>query len=348
LHTRREVLPWIWSGRGRLNARHGPRAPGVLPRACDLDLALMDRLNVGLIGWGTVGSAFGELVRGGPLPLTLASLAIRNRDRPDLPKGVPIVEPEAALEADIVVELAGGLDGPLAWARKALDRGMPYVTANKALLATHGGELADLAERRVGALLGSASVGGGTPMIEVLTHLAASASVERLRGVVNATTTFILSAMGEGRSYDDALAAAQAAGYAEADPSFDVEGRDAAQKLAILASVAWGKWRPESDVTAEGIVGLDPPPGRPVRLVAEGTRDGLSVSPVGLDPSDPLARATGVENVLEITVDDGSVFRVSGPGAGGQVTARAVYADVARLVAGERPILFGPGSGAPA
>jgi homoserine dehydrogenase len=309
---------------------------------------LTDRLRIGLIGWGTVGAAFGDLVRSGPLPLTLASLAVRNQDRPDLPKGVPIGEPEAALEADIVVELAGGLDGPLVWARKALDRGTPYVTANKALLATHGGELAELAERRVAALLGSASVGGGTPMIEVVTHLAASAGIERLRGVVNATTTYILSAMGAGRSYDDALAAAQSAGYAEADPSFDVDGRDAAQKLAILASVAWGKWRPEADVRTEGIVGLDVKPDRPIRLLAEGARDGLSVRAQELDPADPMAQATGVENVLEISTDDGSVFRVSGPGAGGQVTARAVYADVARLVAGDRPILFGAGSGSPA
>jgi homoserine dehydrogenase len=310
---------------------------------------MSDRLRIGLIGWGTVGSAFGELVRHGPLPLTLASLAVRNQDRPDLPKGVTVVEPEAALDADIVVELAGGLEGPLAWARKALDRGTPYVTANKALLATYGGELAELAERRVAALLGSASVGGGTPMIEVLTHLAATGNVARLRGVVNATTTYILSAMGEGRSYAEALAAAQSAGYAEADPSFDVEGRDAAQKLAILASVAWGKWRPETDVSAEGIVGLDVKAGRPSRLVAEGDGDSLSVGPEELDPDDPMARTTGVDNVLEVTLEDGSLFRVSGPGAGGAVTARAVYADVARLVAGERPILFGPGgSGSPA
>ena len=306
---------------------------------------MSERLRIGLIGWGTVGSAFGQLVRSGPLPLTLSSIAMRNQDRPDLPRGVPVGDPESALEADIVVELAGGLDGPLAWARKTLDRGTPYVTANKALLATHGGELAELAERRVAALLGSASVGGGTPMIEVLTHLASSGGIERLRGVVNATTTYILSAMGEGRSYDDALAAAQSAGYAEADPSFDVDGRDAAQKLAILASVAWGTWRPETDVAAEGILGVDVERGRPVRLVAEATGDGLSVGPRQLDPDEPMARTTGVENVLEITLADRSVFRVSGPGAGGEVTARAVYADVARLVAGERPILFGPGAG---
>ena len=201
----------------------------------------MDRLRIGLIGWGTVGSAAGELIAGGPLPLTLACVAVRNRDREDLPKGIPVVTPDEALMADVVVELAGGLDGPRAWAREALDRGTPYVTANKALLATHGAELAELAERRSAALLGSASVGGGTPMIETTQHMAATGSIARIRGVVNATTTFILSAMGRGESYDGALSDAQAAGYAEADPSFDVDGHDAAQKLAILASVAWAE-----------------------------------------------------------------------------------------------------------
>ena len=156
----------------------------------------MERLRIGLIGWGTVGSAFGRLVLDGPLPLRLASVAVRNRERDDLPKDVPVVAPEEALDADIVVELAGGTDGPREWARAALDRGTPYVTANKALLATHGGELAELAEKRSAALLASASVGGGTPMIETVAHLAATGEIVRLRGLVNATTTFILSAMG--------------------------------------------------------------------------------------------------------------------------------------------------------
>jgi homoserine dehydrogenase len=233
------------------------------------------------------------------------------------------------------------LDGPREWARTALDRGTPYVTANKALLATHGAELAEIATRRSAALLGSASVGGGTPMIETVQHLAATGRIGRLRGIVNATTTYILSAMSTGRSYDEALRAAQQGGFAEADPSFDVEGRDAAQKLAILASVAWGRWRAEREVDASGIVGLQVAPGQAVRLVAEATRDHMIVRPTTLDPSEPMARATGVENVLEIDVGEGVTFRVSGPGAGGRVTAGAVYADLARLVAGERPILFG-------
>jgi homoserine dehydrogenase len=301
----------------------------------------MERLNIGLIGWGTVGSAFGRLVLDGPLPLTLAGVAVRNRERDDLPEDVPVVTPEEALDADVVVELAGGLDGPREWARAALDRGTPYVTANKALLATHGRELAELAERRSAALLASASVGGGTPMIETVQHLAATGEIVRLRGVVNATTTFILSAMGRGDSYEEALADAQQAGYAEADPAFDVEGRDAAQKLAILTSVAWGRWRPESDVETRGILETNVMPGQVVRLVAEADPDVLRVGPGRLEPVDPLAVLEGVESMLEIVSRDGTTVRVSGPGAGGRVTAGAVYADVARLVAGDRPILFG-------
>jgi homoserine dehydrogenase len=300
----------------------------------------MERLSIGLIGWGTVGSAFGRLVLDGPLPLRLASVAVRNRERDDLPDGVPVVQPKDAFDADIVVELAGGLDGPREWARATLDRGTPYVTANKALLATHGGELAELAERRSAALLASASVGGGTPMIETVQHLAATGDIVRLRGLVNATTTFILSAMGKGDSYEDALADAQEAGYAEADPSFDVEGRDAAQKLAILASVAWARWRPESEVETRGILETAVMPGQFVRLVADADRDSLRVGPARLEPVDPLAVLEGVESMLEIVSRDGTTVRVSGPGAGGRVTAGAVYADVARLVAGERPILF--------
>jgi len=284
----------------------------------------MDRLRIGLIGWGTVGSAAGELIADGPLPLTVACIAVRNPERPGLPKGIPVVAPEEALTADVVVELAGGLEGPRSWARAALDRGVPYVTANK-------------------ALLGSASVGGGTPMIETTQHMAATGSIARIRGVVNATTTYILSAMGRGESYDDALSEAQAAGYAEADPSFDVDGHDAAQKLAILASVAWGRWRPEADVTARGIVEQPVAPGTIVRLVADATPDELTVGPRILDPLDPLSVTEGVESMLELAMRDGSTVRVSGPGAGGPVTAGAVYADLARLVNGERPILFSRG-----
>jgi homoserine dehydrogenase len=304
------------------------------------------RLRVGLIGWGTVGSALGELVLTGPLPLDLKHVAVRDapRQRPvPLPAGVPIVQPEDAQHGvDAVVELAGGVDEPRAWATATLSAGLAYVTANKALLATHGGPLAATARASGAALLASASVGGGVPMIEAVAHLASTGRVTRIRGVLNATTTFILSAMGAGHAYDEALRAAQDAGYAEADPTLDVSGRDAAQKLAILASVAWGRWRPEADVATGGIVGVELAAGSTVRLVAEATPHRLEVRPRTLDRDEPMARATGVENVLEVHAGDGGLYRASGPGAGGSATAGAVYADLARLVAGERPILFAP------
>jgi len=307
----------------------------------------MEHLRLGLIGWGTVGAALGHLIAAGPLPLELTRLAVRDATRERataLPVGVEIGSPLeviAAAELDAIVELAGGIDEPLAWARATLGSGRPYVTANKALLATHGGELAAIATAHPGAaLLGSASVGGGTPMIETVEHLAATGAIVRLRGLLNATTTFVLSRMAQGTGYSDAVAAAQQAGYAEANPSFDVEGRDAAQKLAILASVAWGRWRPEREVETHGIVGLAVEPGRIVRLVAEADGEDLKVRPMELLPGVAMAAASGVESVLEVEVKNAGTFRVSGPGAGGRVTAGAVYADLARLVAGERPILF--------
>jgi homoserine dehydrogenase len=302
---------------------------------------------IGLIGWGTMGAALGELVATGPLPIELARVAVRDAARArsrGLPPGVEIGPPEELIEddgLDAVVELAGGIEEPARWARATLQRGRPYVTGNKALLATHGGELARLAQANGAALLASASVGGATPMIELVEHLAASARIVRLRGLLNATTTFILAAMGGGSSYDDALTEAQKAGYAEPDPSFDVEGRDAAQKLAILASVAWGRWRAEREVVTSGIVGVRVPPGTTIRLVAEADEAKMQVGPMELAAGTALAAASGVEGVLEAELRDGAVLRLSGPGAGGPVSVGAVYADLARLVAGERPILFG-------
>ena len=308
----------------------------------------MQRLRIGQIGWGTVGAAFGELVGRGPLPAEIVAVAVRDPERPrrhPLPPAAALTTPDDITAAgtppvDVVVELAGGTDGPARWASTALSAGLPYVTANKALLATRGAELAMLARRCDAALLGSAAVGGGAPMIETVAHLAVAGRIQRLRGVLNATTNFMLTRMGEGSTYEEALKAAQDAGYAEPDPTFDVSGRDAAQKLAILASVAWGRWRAEAEVETNGIIGLPENGSATLRLVAEGTAERLRVGPVEVDPGSPLARVSGIENLLEVEVDGAGLFSVAGPGAGGEVTARAVYADLARLVAGERPVLF--------
>lgn len=309
-------------------------------------------LRIGLIGWGTMGRALGDQVVTGPLPVELVRVAVRDPVRARAgapPQGVDIGPVEAILDdlsLDAVVELSGGIEQPVAWARATLESGRPYVTANKALLATHGGELAQIAVRTGAGLLGSASVGGGTPMIETVGHLAASGRIVRLRGLLNATTTFILGAMGRGESYEAALVEAQRAGYAEPDPSFDVEGRDAAQKIAILASVAWGRWLPERDVATRGIVGVHVAAGEIRRLVAEADEHRMKVGPMQLTPGDPLASVTGIDCLLEIHLRDGSVFRLSGPGAGGPVSVGATYADLGRLLSGERPILFAPRAGA--
>lgn len=295
-----------------------------------------------------MGSALGAQVAAGPLPVELVRVGLRDPARPRavaLPAGV-----EAGTAADLlgddrldaVVELTGGIEEPLAWCRATLEAGRAYVTGNKALLATHGGELAELAQNHGAALLGSASVGGGTPMIETVQHLATAGGIGRIRGLLNATTTFILAAMGTGRTYDDALGEAQAAGYAEPDPTFDVTGRDAAQKIAILASVAWGRWLPEREVETRGIVGVRVEPGDTQRLVAEADEQGARVEPITLTADEPMAAVSGIECLLEVQLREGAIFRLSGPGAGGPVSIRATYADLGRLLAGERPILFGP------
>jgi homoserine dehydrogenase len=304
-------------------------------------------LRIGLIGWGTMGSALGALVANGPLPVELARIGLRDPARAPTRGPLPLgAAPGSVADLladdglDAVVELTGGIEKPLGWARSALAAGRAYVTGNKALLATHGGELADLAQRSGAALLGSASVGGGTPMIETVQHLAAAGGIGRVRGLLNATTTFILAAMGEGRPYDAALEEAQAAGYAEPDPTFDVTGRDAAQKIAILASVAWGAWRAEREVATRGIVGIHVTPGTTMRMLAEADHEGMRVQPTELDAAEPMAAVSGIECLLEVDLRDGSRVRISGPGAGGPVSVGAVYADLARLLAGERPVLF--------
>ncbi len=245
-------------------------------------------------------------------------------------------DPEIAL----IVELMGGRDlaGDLVLA--ALEAGKPVVTANKELVASRGPELIAAAERSGVPLLFEAAVGGGIPIIRPLSETLAGEPIERVLGIVNGTTNFILTRMAEdGTEYANALAEAQELGYAEPDPTADVSGADAAAKAAILASLAFGTWVGLDDVYHEGIEELSPIDlafaadfGYVVKLIgiAERTTGGVSarVHPVMIPVDHPLAAIRGATNAIFIEGPSVGELLFAGPGAGGAPTATAVLGDV--------------------
>ena len=243
-------------------------------------------------------------------------------------------------DIDLVVELMGGRDlaGDLVLA--ALDSGKPVVTANKELVASRGPELIAAAERTGVPLLFEAAVGGGIPIIRPLSETLAGEPIDRVLGIVNGTTNFILTRMADdGADYADALAEAQELGYAEPDPTADVSGADAAAKAAILASLAFGTWVGIDDVYHEGIEDLSPIDmtfaadfGYVVKLVgiAERTGGGVSarVHPVMIPTAHPLASIRGATNAIFIEGPSVGELLFAGPGAGGDPTATAVLGDI--------------------
>ncbi len=243
-------------------------------------------------------------------------------------------------DIDLVVELMGGreLAGDLVLA--ALEAGKPVVTANKELVASRGPELIAAAERSGVPLLFEAAVGGGIPIIRPLSETLAGEPIDRVLGIVNGTTNFILTRMADdGADYADALAEAQELGYAEPDPTADVSGADAAAKAAILASLAFGTWVGIDDVYHEGIETLSPIDmafaadfGYVVKLVgiAERTGGGVStrVHPVMIPTAHPLASIRGATNAIFIEGPSVGELLFAGPGAGGDPTATAVLGDV--------------------
>jgi homoserine dehydrogenase len=345
--------------------------PPIDPVSAVAGAAARSVLRVALLGAGTVGSAVirGFLehadrlaVAGGPR-LELAGVATLDPDRAralgvpdDLITDAP-AHLVAARDTDIVVELMGGLDPARTLVRAALEDGKPVVTANKALLAAHGPELEAIARRSGSALRFEASVGGGIPVLGPLGGDLAVNRVTEVRGIVNGTTNFILTAMAEeGRAYADVLAAAQAAGYAEADPTADVEGGDAASKVVILARLAFGGWlAPQAVVRsaprlrgpgAPGITGVTARDvagaaehGLVLRLVAMARPgpDGQIAASVVLTavPADsPLGRTRGVLNRIEVDGWPIGSVAFAGPGAGGDATSSAVLGDLVSVARG--------------
>lgn len=327
-------------------------------------------LRIALAGLGTVGGGVirlldtnGALIArraGRPIEIVAVSARDRSKDR-----GVDMTRFEwvddttalAQAEVDVVVELVGGSDGPaLTLARTTLAAGKSFVTANKAMLAHHGLELARAAEAAGVALKFEAAVAGGVPVVKGLREGAAANEIERVYGILNGTCNFILSKMeAEGRDFADVLAEAQALGFAESDPSFDIDGVDAAHKLSLLASLAFGTQPAFGDVAATGIrhvlaadIAEAAALGYRVRLLglAEAGPGGLfqRVHPHLVPVSHPLAHVTGATNAVVAEGNFVGRLLFQGAGAGDGPTASAVVADLIDIARGE----FGPAFAMPA
>jgi len=293
---------------------------------------------VGLLGHGTVGSAFHELLR-----QRAGTIAAEVGLRPELAGVLTTREgdfEQILRDSDLMVELIGGTDPALDYVLRALSAGRHVVTANKQLLSQHGEELFAAAREHKVQLRFEAAVAGVVPAIRVMAETLAAAHIERVHGIVNGTTNFILTEMARtGASYEQALRDAQELGYAEADPTEDVTGKDAAAKMAILARLAFNAPVHLDQVSYEGIERLTPDDiayarelGLSLKLVGSAERigDGIAVHvhPAFLYAGHPLASVNGSFNAVTIESPAITEITLSGPGAGGPQTASAVLGDV--------------------
>jgi len=325
-------------------------------------------LRVAVAGLGTVGCGTIAILEGRRELLAarcgrgIEVVAVSAR-RADKERAVPVtryrwhddpVSLAAADDVDVVLELIGGEDGPaLALTRAALGAGKPVVTANKALLAHRGGELARLAEANGVVLAYEAAVAGGIPIVKALRDGLAGNRVERVVGILNGTCNYILTTMREhGRAFADVLAEAQALGYAEAEPSLDIDGYDAAHKLALLAAIACGTEPAFDALHIEGIRAIAPIDiafaeelGYRIKLlgIARRTPHGVEqrVHPCMIPRSAPLAEIEGVFNAVQVQGDAVGTTLHVGPGAGAAPTGSAVVADLCDLARGFRAPTFG-------
>jgi homoserine dehydrogenase len=319
-------------------------------------------LRLGVAGLGTVGAGLLKLVARqnelrlpGKLVVTAVSARSRTRNR-----GVDIsklrwvddpVELATADDVDVVVELIGGSDGPAKrTVEAALKAGKPVVSANKALIAEHGIEIAQLAEAHNAHLLFEAAVAGAIPIVRAIRNSLSGVVVSRVAGILNGTCNYILSEMlRTGAAYDAVLADAQRLGYAESDPYLDVSGMDAAHKVLILASIAYGAQPVFDQVQVEGVdaieamdIALANKFDYRIKLVAEAFRapngkDGgvrCRVAPVLLHKDHPLAQVNGPLNAVVVEGEPVGRLTFTGPGAGAGPTAAAVMGDLARLFEG--------------
>ncbi|WP_104667302.1 homoserine dehydrogenase [Ensifer adhaerens] len=319
---------------------------------------MADALKIGIAGLGTVGASLVRILQdrhemlattcGRAIETTAVTARDRNRDRGvDLSKTAwfdDAVSLARDADIDVFVELMGGAGDPAYSAVKAaLQRGIHVVTANKALLAAHGIELAKIAEEK-GALLNyEAAVAGGIPVIKALRESMTGNTISRVYGIMNGTCNYILTKMEkEELSFEACLKEAQRLGYAEADPAFDIEGNDTAHKLSILTSLAFGTAIAADDIYLEGITNISIDDihaaadlGYRIKLlgVAQRTESGIEqrVHPTMVPYDSVIAQVDGVTNAVAIESDILGELLMVGPGAGGNATASAVLGDIADI-----------------
>ena len=329
---------------------------------------MAEPLKVGLAGLGTVGTSVVHLLERGRdkliarcgRPIEVVAISARSRRKKrdiDLKKFRWVADPLALARdpsIDVLVEVVGGAGDPAkAAVETALASGKSVVTANKALLARHGQKLAALAERHGVALNFEASVGGGIPIVKTLREGLNGDAFTRIYGILNGTCNYILTRMEQDRlAFADCLREAQRLGYAEADPSFDVEGHDTAQKLSILASLAFGTKLDPAAIYVEGISSISLADldaanelGYRVKLlgVAVKTEAGIEqrVHPTMVPRESAIAQVMGVTNAVTVDAEGLSPITLVGPGAGGMATASAVVSDLADIARGVRTPPFG-------
>jgi homoserine dehydrogenase len=318
-------------------------------------------LRVGVIGFGTVGSSFAEVLAAHPdAGVTITRVfnrGVARKKASDRARFVPadavwtenVDELLTAADVDVVVELMGGLDPAEGWLRTALSAGKHVVTANKQLMAFRGAELLELAAEKHVQLLYGAAVAGGVPVIPGIAQGLSGDKITRISGIVNGTCNFILSAMEGGADYGEVLKLAQAAGYAEANPSADVDGFDARAKLCVLARLALRAEIDPEAVPAQTIATIKAIDfayakelGCTVRQVsrAELVGDGVtaSVGPMLVPKSSPLAWSHGTQNMVVTSGRFGGDVVFSGHGAGGHPTAVAVMSDVLAVAQGSTAV----------
>jgi homoserine dehydrogenase len=325
-------------------------------------------LKIGIAGLGTVGAAVVRMIEkeraslalrcGRPVEVVAVSARARGKDRGiDLKKLRWVADPVALARdpgIDAFVELIGGEGDPAhAAVAAALGAGKPVVTANKALLARHGTALAALAEKHKVALNFEAAAAGAIPIVKTLREGLAGNRIARIYGILNGTCNYMLTRMEQERlSFAECLKEAQRLGYAEADPSFDIEGHDTAQKLSILASLAFGTRVDPKAVYVEGITSITTADlnaaeelGYRIKLlgVAVRTDKGIEqrVHPTMVRKDSAIAQVMGVTNAVTVDAEGMAPITLVGPGAGGMATASAVVSDIADIARGVRAAPFG-------